>query len=315
MKYLSDIEKGEKERVLDEITEDIHKGIVAIYESYAAKNSFSESAPVDCPDGYPGICGFNKKRFFELAKGVIPNLDLIFYKSKSYGRVKKTYDKYKILDFVQFCYSNIMKANESVRIPYLDGLTGEVTTAVSYTFDESDSEKENFKNAINRLFRRNGLVFELQEDSEIIRKIPKGIEPLLSQLYKTDDAELNKLIDEAFDNFLKVKIKDRRVAVEKIWDAFERMKTYYQEKNKKDSIKELIKEVSGENSVMMEILETEAYKLTDIGNGKREDKSHTGLSIRHHETNKVNIESNELIDILFYRMVSFMQLFLKHLEK
>jgi hypothetical protein len=303
MKYFSDIELGEKERVSEEITEDIHKGIVAVYRTYATKNAFSESAAFDCPDGYPGVCGFNEKLFFDLAKGKIPNFDL-----------KKYNDKYMILGFVQFCYSHVKKANKSVDIPYIDGLTGNETYTSSYTFDESKSEKENFKNTINTIFRRNGLVFELQEDGEIIRKIPKGIEPLVSKLYETDDAELNKLINEAFDNFLKVKIEDRIVAVEKIWDAFERMKTYYQEKNKKNSIEALIKEVSSGNDVMIEILDAEAVKLTDIGNGKREDKSNTGLSIRHHETNKVNIDSNEHIDILFYRMVSYMQLFLKHLE-
>ena len=63
MEYISDIEHGEKERVSEEITEDIHKGIVAIYKNYAAKNSFSESASMDCPDKMPGICGFNEKQF------------------------------------------------------------------------------------------------------------------------------------------------------------------------------------------------------------------------------------------------------------
>jgi hypothetical protein len=312
MKYFSDIELGEKERVSEEITEDIHKGIIAIYKKYASKNAFSESASMDFPDRSPGICGFSEKLFFDLVKAEILDID---YDSSSSLSIAYDSDKYIILDFIQFCYSLIKKATINTERRCENPINYEEIIIPSYVFDESDSEKEQFKDDINTLFRRNGLVFELQEDGEIIRKIPKGIEPLISPLYKTDDAELNKLIDEAFDNFLKVKIEERRVALAKIWDAFERMKTYYQEKNKKESISELIKEVSCENSVMIEILQTEAKSLTNIGNGRRENSSNTGLSIRHHETSKVNIDSNEHIDILFYRMVSFMQLFLKHLEK
>ena len=302
MDYISDIEQGIKERVLDDISKDVQKAIVATYRNYATKNSFSEAAPVDCPD-LPGICGFDEKRFLELAKGQIPELDLTNYN-----------DKYKILDFIQFCYSHIKQANRDVRIPYIHGLTGNEEFAQSYTFDESDEEKENFRNDINTLFRRNGIIFQLEENGAIKRTVPHGLVPLLSPLYKTEDEELNGLIDEAFDNFLKVRIEDRRVAVDKIWDAFDRMKTYYKSKNTKDSISTLIQEVSSGNCVISEILETEANILRDIGNGKRIDKKMTGLAIRHNETTKVRIDNNEHIDILFYRMISFMQLFLKHLE-
>lgn len=65
---------------------------------------------------------------------------------------------------------------------------------------------------------------------------------------------------------------------------------------------------------MQEILKEEAKKLTDIGNGKR-NNSHTGLAIRHHETNKIVIDNHEHIDFLFYRMASFMTIILKHLGK
>lgn len=229
--------------------------------------------------------------------------------------LEKYDDEYMILDFVQFCYTHVKKANRGVRIPYIHGLMDSETYTLSYIFNESDSEKEKFQNDINILFRRNGLVYELQEDGTIIRKIPKGIKPLISQLYKTDDTTLNRLIDEAFCNFLKLKTEDRRVAVEKIWDAFDRMKTYYKSKKTKASILELIKEVSENNSIMIEILETEANTLRSIGNGKREDGSETGFSIRHHESSKHEIIDNNQIDYLFYRMVSFMALFLKYLEK
>ena len=303
MKYFSDIELGEKDRISEKIDEDIHKGIVAVYEKYAAKNAFSESAPIDCPD-LPGICGFDKVKFLNLATGQIPNLDF-----------KKYDDKYMILDFIQFCYAHIKKANRSIQIPYIHGLSGQETYALSYTFEESDREKENFKNDINTLFRRNGLIFELQDNGHIKRRVPSGIVPLVSKLYITNDDVLNTLVDEAFDNFLKVKIEDRRIALKKIWDAFDRMKTYHEDKDKKNSMEELIKGVSIDNHIMIEILTTEEKSLRNIGNGKRENGENTGFSIRHSEKNKHPITDNNQIDYLFYRMVSFMVLFLKYLEK
>ncbi|MCF6243435.1 MAG: hypothetical protein L3J43_00170 [Sulfurovum sp.] len=306
MKYFSDIELGEKERISEEITEDIHNRIVGVYEKYAVKNCFSESAPVDCPDGIPGICGFNNVKFLNLAKGEIPNFDIVYPKSIWEDGSDKSYDQYTTLDFIQFCYKNIKKAIKSERIPYDNGYNSDTSYATSYTFEESDSEKKAFRNDINTLFRRNGLVFELQEDGKIVRTIPQALQPLVSKIYLTGDDELNSLVEKACDNFLKPKIEDRQIALEKIWDAFERMKTYYQEKNKKESITELIKEVSSTNSEYMKLLNDEAVALTNIGNDFR---------IRHHETDKNNIIDNNQIDYFFYRIVSFMQLFLKHLEK
>ncbi len=299
MKYFSDTEQGEKERVSEKITKDIHNGIVAIYEKYASKNAFSESAGVSCPD-VPGICGFDKKRFFQLVKAHIPKLDL-----DDSERIEYNSDKYIILDFIQFCYSHVKKATTSAHIPYEHGLTGNVISATSYTFDESDSGKESFRNDINTLFRRNGIIFELKETGAIERTIPLGLVPLVSKLYTTKDVELNKLVKEAFERFVQSKLEDRTVALEKIWDAFERMKTYYVGKKKKESIEELIKEVSNENEPYSKLLDEEAKALTNIGNDFR---------IRHHETGKNKIMDNNQIDYFFYRMVSFMSLFLKCLE-
>ena len=291
--YISDIEQGKKERVLDDISRDVHKAIVATYRKYAAKNSFSEAAPVNCPD-LPGICGFDENKFLELAKGQIPELDLNKYD-----------DKYKILDFVQLCYSHVKKANRDVRVPYIHGLTGDEKFAQSYTFDESNEEKENFKNDINAIFRRNGLVFELQETGKIERTVPLGLVPLVSKLYSTKDTELNTLVEEAFERFIQSRFEDRKIALEKIWDAYERMKTYYQDMDKKESITELIQKVSNNDEPYKKLLDTESDALMKIGNDFR---------IRHHETNKHNIINNNQVDYFFYRMVSFMALFLKYLE-
>jgi len=105
---------------------------------------------------------------------------------------------------------------------------------------------------------------------------------------------------------LNPRFSERKIALEKIWDAFERMKTYYKENNKKESIKKLIEQVSSNDDHYGSILEADAKNLTGIGNNFR---------IRHHETDKHEIIDNNQVDYFFYRMVSYMALFLKYLEK
>ena len=98
---------------------------------------------------------------------------------------------------------------------------------------------------------------------------------------------------------------ERKIALDKIWDAFERMKTYYIEKNKKQSVEELIQLVANKNSGIEQLINDEAKALTNIGNT---------FQIRHFETDKIEITDNKHIDYLFYRMISLIHLFLTELE-
>lgn len=83
------------------------------------------------------------------------------------------------------------------------------------------------------------------------------------------------------------------------------MKTYYIEKNKKQSIDELIQLVSNTNTNFKVLLSEECKSLTSIGNN---------YQIRHFETNKIEIKDNKHIDYLYYRMISLIHLFLSELE-
>lgn len=110
----------------------------------------------------------------------------------------------------------------------------------------------------------------------------------------TNDEELNKLIKEAKDRFFNP--KDKQIAIEKLWDAFERIKTYY-EGNKKQSSKKLVTIVS--QNFNSELIDNEFQILTKIGNEYR---------IRHHETDKKEITETKHINYLFFRMLSLIDL-------
>ena len=309
IKYFSDIELGEKDRTIDEINREMHEAIISIYKKYANKKSFFESAGQVCPCGQ-SVCAFNEGKFLILAAGEIPDFQLEYSNGEDNPFFDEDnsseYDKYKILDFIQFCYKNLKKAKLLEGSKCTDPFNTDFPEFHHYIFEDCDTLKECFRNDINTIFSRNGIVFELKETGEIKRSVPGGIVPLISKLYITDDDELNTLVNEAFENFLKVQFEDRRRALEKIWDAFERMKTYYSDMKKNKSIEKLIKKVSSDNNAYGKLLDDESTALTKIGNDFR---------IRHHETDKYEIEDNNQIDYFFYRMVSFMALFLKYLEK
>ena len=88
-----------------------------------------------------------------------------------------------------------------------------------------------------------------------------------------------------------------------MWDAFERIKTYY-DPNKKKSANRLIDKISID--LDREIFAKEFEMLTNIGNNYR---------IRHHETDKKPINTANQINYLFFRMLSLIDLSLDRLSE
>jgi hypothetical protein len=116
-------------------------------------------------------------------------------------------------------------------------------------------------------------------------------ELLFNKKTETMDETLNDLVDKSKEFFIK---GDKQIAIEKLWDAFERMKTLF-DPNKKTSITKLIKIMS--NKLETTLWENEFRSLTEVGNN---------YQIRHHETNKKPISSDTEREYLFFRMLSLM---------
>ena len=114
--------------------------------------------------------------------------------------------------------------------------------------------------------------------------------------FRIGDTEFCKLVEQSFQLYKEAKIG---MATEKVWDAFERIKTYYQQCDKKSSADRLLDVISKDNAAYKEMLQEEFSALTKLGNGFR---------IRHHETNKKDICCNEHYDYLFHRCLSVLKL-------
>jgi hypothetical protein len=125
-------------------------------------------------------------------------------------------------------------------------------------------------------------------------------ESLASAIFTTSDPILDDLLNTARNKFLNPDVHDRREALEKLWDAWERLKTLEAE-DKKRSVGLLLDKASPD-SRFRGVLESEAKALTDIGNS---------FMIRHTEVGKVPIRHHEHVDYLFHRMFDLIRLLLR----
>ncbi|WP_436517134.1 AbiJ-NTD4 domain-containing protein [Ekhidna sp. To15] len=302
--YFSDNELGKQERVKEELPVSVWNGIVAVYEKFKAENHFSSSFPEQCPDRL-GICGFDDSLFEDRVKAEIPNLNVpiqrkqeevpVFMEWES-RTVKTVVDKYSTLDFLEFCHQHIKKP--------IKGTFHDFFGHYHLTFQDDLETKKVFRDELNKLFERNGIVFFLNNQGQINRTTPEVFQTLTNKIFQTPDHRLNELTELAYDKFILPKLDDRINALEKIWDAFERVKTYYSSK-KNVSADQLLDLVSKGNTHLKDELTKEAKSLTDIGNK---------FQIRHFETDKIEITDNKHIDYLFYRMISLIHLILTELE-
>ena len=117
---------------------------------------------------------------------------------------------------------------------------------------------------------------------------------------------LKEIIEQASSLYRSDNISDKQIAVEKLWDAFERLKTYYGTGNQKNaSATKIVNDISNNDSNYISLFNEEFIKLTKIGNDYR---------IRHHEMNKIDISDANYYDYFFQRCFALINLALKYLR-
>ena len=168
---------------------------------------------------------------------------------------------------------------------------------------DKNNYEENYKKAIKefRIFIDESL--ELNSSVNLLELLDLNInaELLFDNKVDTKDMELNKLIQEAKERFFNP--KDKQIAIEKLWDAFERIKTYFGV-NKRESAEQLVELIS--KGFEKDLFNAEFTILTKIGNNYR---------IRHHETDKKEITDNKHLNYLFFRMLTLIDLCLNSIRE
>lgn len=288
--FFSERENGHIPRTREDIPDNVWSGIASYIHQLLSKEYFGDSFPIICPENQVK-CGCDKKAFYSEMKAFIPALTIPLDPNI------KT-DKFSILDLIEFCHHHVACPKDN---PYFHSYLQHY----HYEYDKNKGQNE-FRDKINSIFDRNGLIFELTDDGLIIRlgsEITRAA--IIGHIFNTRDDVLNELLDTARNEFLSPDPSKRRDSLKNLWDAFERLKTLENPANKRLSAGILIKKTATE-PLFINKLEIEFRELTDIGNEFR---------IRHHETDRTELESKEQVDYFFTRLFALIDLVLRRIER
>lgn len=290
MKYFSEREEGEQPRQNEEIVEGPWGGVQALVRARIEDGSFGASYPETCIDG-AGPVGTDYSALWQAMRAEIPTLP----ERPWYGLSEEPPRTLDILDMIEFCWRCIGKP---VHCGYHDFFKH------YHLRFEVEEGRDEFCEAINRIFRRNGLAYELTADGRIERLAPPVLrEELASVQFRTGDSELDRMLETARRKFLDPDEATRREALEALWDAWERLKTLGSGPDKKAQVTALLDAAAGLSSpTFREALEREARELTWIGNN---------LQIRHSETSQERLEETAHVDYLFHRLLALIQTILR----
>lgn len=183
-----------------------------------------------------------------------------------------------------------------------------VLDVIEFQYDElSSREKAPFQEAINDVFRKDNLAFRLSDRGLIELIVDQEVlsSEIIEQIQLIQEPGVRDLLTEAIEKHMQPSLQSHRDAVEKIWDALERLKTYYTTMDKKGSAARIVDDMAHGDPVYHNLFESEFATLTRIGNDFR---------IRHHETTKIEISDPRHFDYFFNRCLSLISLAIQYLQ-
>ncbi len=231
MTYFSEREEGECPREHTKIPKEAWGGIQAAIRARIEDGSFGVCYPETCPDGATPI-GTDEDSLWLAMRGEIPNLQAQPWRGSHDrwpGRLDKQPKTLDILDMIEFCWRCV---GETIQGRYHDFFDH-----YHLRFDV-EAGQEKFRDDINRIFRRNGLAYEITNQGRIERLVaPVLREELISAHFDTSDHELDRMLEKARRKFLDPDKAIGREALEVLWDAWERLKTLGDGADKKAQVK------------------------------------------------------------------------------
>lgn len=284
--YFSERELGTPPRNKEKIDQGFWNGFRALIQARISDGSLAERFPLNCFDA-PVPIGCDESAIKLAFQAEFPSSEWPFYSDN-------LPDSLLVLDAVEFFYRYISKP---IRKEYHS--FGRHNHFLS--FDQNTGRREYLED-VNRLLRRNGLAFELKEGGSVIRLEPFVLrEILVSAIFRSEDPELNRLLELAREKFRDPDVSIRREAVEKLWDAWERLKTLEPGSDKKKQTEALLTKAIPLKE-FRDRINQEANELTKLGND---------FSIRHTEIDRIIISESEYLDYLFHRLFALIQLLLR----
>ena len=258
--------------------------------------------PNQCPDGR-GICGVDYKKLKNRLKFEIPTLFIDRDGWISVPESHNEYDQYALLDYIEFIAQNCKDIISSDYHSYFGH------NDMSYSSTGVSTSAGKFRNEINGIFEKTGLLYHLTENNTVERVVEHSVltDEMAHNITIISEKGLRDLIAEAINLYRQPNPDNRSLSVEKMWDALERLKTYYCTNglDKKASASKIVDDMSNGNIDFHSLFDDEFKALTIIGNNFR---------IRHHETTKIDITDTKYYDYFFNRCLSLIALAIQYLQ-
>lgn len=270
-------------------------------------NNLAWKYPAQCPDGQ-GCCGLSQEQFELDLRYEIPTLFRdsaghlaapALYHNVFSGDKQDEYDQCALLDFIELFAQNV----RDITIGSFHSYWGHH----HITCRSSNIICSQFCDEINGIFQKTGLLYELNTNLQVERIVENSpVTPTVESAIATvKEAGTRELLQEAILLHRSPYPTDIRNAVEKLWDAYERLKTYYTTMNKAKSAEKIVNDIADGQASYITLFDTEFRALTKIGNDFR---------IRHHETDKVEITDVRYYDYFFNRCLSLIALAIQYLQ-
>ena len=268
------------------------------------KNYFINLAwlfPIPCPDNATNITGTDTEKLSRWLSVEIPGLIINIHGDMGMPQERDVIKfQYDLLDLIEYVAKNIRD--------YTKGTWHQFFMHHELDFDEKKAQVfVEFKKAINNIFDKTGLQFILTDAKQIERKITTGAAATIAPaVAAVKEKGLRDLLNEALGYYKLPRPEDKQVAIEKLWDAYERLKTHHLAPgvDKKASATKLVNDMADGSAAFAAMFDAEFKALTDIGNDYR---------IRHHETNRVEITKSADYDYYFNRCLALIERALKTL--
>ena len=292
--YFTDREGLSHAETTDEISEMAWAGIRASIERRVDQNYFASSYPDTCSDSSTNIIGTNENAMRDAMRAEIPGLPTWPWRTNA-ATIEPAPATPAILDMLEFCSRH---AAAPERLGYHPHFRHD-----HLRFDPQAGQRK-FREEINLIFRRNGIAYRLNNENEIQRLTEPVFREIVEDTsFRTEDAELDRMLRTAQTKFLHKDADVRPEALEALWDAWERLKTLLPgEGDKKTKATALLNDAAGPSAPKYRLLlEREAKALNQIGNT---------MQIRHSETDQERLDLSEHLDYVFYRMWAFLSMIL-----
>ena len=277
MTYFSEREGDVPVQTQDTPTPDFINATVSLLSGLCERGWLARGWPRRCPDeGHP-IIGTDENAFWNEA------LSTLNLKNRHPANLVNEPEPLRILNLVEFTHRHVAQ-------PINQGFHSHFT---HYHLDFNGPQgKQEFAADVNALFVRFGLAFRLEPNGQVVRLAPPVLQDIIGVAFFTGDAALDGLLEDAVKRFKDPSPKVRRESLEKLWDAFERLKTIEPPNQKPKSADVLLDKASGKPEIKA-VLEAEFKALSDIGNK---------FMIRHTETTKIPVDVGVDVDYFFHRM-------------